>query len=108
MSGLLDKLKEERKFSVWKLVSVFIVLILISAFFGLNSFFSTGNVGGSDDASIFFLDSATKIIVTLNNQIYHIPGCLEIDAYKGNTEKINYGKALGRGYMPCPLCIGDE
>ncbi len=107
MSGILDKLKEERKFSVWRFVGALIAVAIISSIIGLNAFFSGGDFGRDDQPTSDFLDSGTEIVVALSDNMCHIPGCIEIAANTGETEKMKYGRALGKGYSSCPLCINE-
>ncbi len=43
-----------------------------------------------------------EVVVTIDNNRYHLPGCKEI---YGVTEKIEFRAARSKGVHPCPYCI---
>ena len=50
------------------------------------------------------LGPKSKVIVTMNDNTYHLRGC---GAIIGTTEKIIYNAALSKAVAPCSICIKD-
>lgn len=107
MLVFFNRLNEDKKLYFWRILGVFFVLIIILVLWIVISFFSSEYTTreGMPDTNI--LDPGFEVVVTLSDNICHIPGCLKINANDGNTEKMKFGKALGRGIRACPLCVGD-
>ena len=95
-----------KKVNVWLWlfgrIAIVIVIIAFLFFFQVFDFFCQTSVPRFSDGD---LDPTANVIVTLNDNICHLSGCIEI---KGPTETMKYGAAIGKGIKPCPVCIYED
>ena len=93
----------------WIIMGAFILIILKIAGIGFRH--RDQIFGGSETFSAATYDSESmemgpksKVIVTLNNNTYHLRGC---EAISGITEKTNYNTVIRKAVTPCTICISD-
>ena len=89
---------------IWLLVRIVIsiVIIVLLSVFHIFDFFCASSVPRLSNCE---LDPNAKVIVTLNDNTGHIPGCVEITV---PTETMRYGAAIGDGIKPCQVCINED